>query len=188
MAATLPTISIKSQSDGSVLIRTRYLIGCYLLGKDAYTSDQPVVLSRLAGAAAGSVCVGFPMPFQCSLADLLETVLFAFGGRRLVLGFLYEGDHLSHSLLRFIGSAPGRMSRRWSQCFRREASGCQSDGASLGTAPVRVGLSGHRRPSASLDELPPVGNDDPALGFEIAFRTSNDDAVMEGPEFHRGSF
>ena len=33
-----------------------------------------------------------------------------------------------------------------------------------------------------------VGNDDPAFGFEIAFRTSNDDAVMERPEFHVGSF
>ena len=29
-----------------------------------------------------------------------------------------------------------------------------------------------------------VGNDDSAFGFEIAFRTSNDDAVMEGPKFH----
>src|SRR5690606_1413357 len=29
-----------------------------------------------------------------------------------------------------------------------------------------------------------VGNDDPAFGFEIAFRTSDDDAVVEGPELH----
>ena len=33
-----------------------------------------------------------------------------------------------------------------------------------------------------------VGNDDPALGFEIAFRASDDDAVVEWPEFHWGSF
>ena len=29
-----------------------------------------------------------------------------------------------------------------------------------------------------------VGNDDPALGFDIAFRASDDDAVVEWPEFH----
>ena len=29
-----------------------------------------------------------------------------------------------------------------------------------------------------------IGNDDPAFGFEIAFRPSDDDAVVEGPEFH----
>ena len=29
-----------------------------------------------------------------------------------------------------------------------------------------------------------VGNDDPALGFEIAFRASDDDAVVEWTEFH----
>ena len=29
-----------------------------------------------------------------------------------------------------------------------------------------------------------VGNDDPAFGFDIAFRASDDDAVVEWPEFH----
>ena len=29
-----------------------------------------------------------------------------------------------------------------------------------------------------------VGNDDPALGFDVAFRASDDDAVVEWPEFH----
>ena len=29
-----------------------------------------------------------------------------------------------------------------------------------------------------------VGNDDATFGIEFAFRTSNDDAVVEGPEFH----
>ena len=29
-----------------------------------------------------------------------------------------------------------------------------------------------------------VGNDDPALGFHIAFGASNDDAVVKWPEFH----
>ena len=33
-----------------------------------------------------------------------------------------------------------------------------------------------------------VGNDDPALGFGIAFRASNDDAVVERTEFHWGFF
>ena len=33
-----------------------------------------------------------------------------------------------------------------------------------------------------------VGNDDPALGFHIAFRASDDDAVVKWPEFHWGSF
>lgn len=33
-----------------------------------------------------------------------------------------------------------------------------------------------------------VGNDDPALGFEIAFRAPDDDAVMEWAQFHRDSF
>ena len=30
-----------------------------------------------------------------------------------------------------------------------------------------------------------VGNDDPVVGFEIAFRAQDDDAVMEWAQFHR---
>ena len=33
-----------------------------------------------------------------------------------------------------------------------------------------------------------VGNDDPALGFDIAFGAPDDDAVVKWPEFHWGSF
>ncbi|MDN3720509.1 hypothetical protein QW131_17820 [Roseibium salinum] len=33
-----------------------------------------------------------------------------------------------------------------------------------------------------------VGYDDAALGRQIAFRASNDDAIVEGTEFHECSF
>src|SRR5690606_34970389 len=33
-----------------------------------------------------------------------------------------------------------------------------------------------------------VGNDDPALRFEIAFRAPDDDAVVERSEFHEDTF
>lgn len=39
---------------------------------------------------------------------------------------------------------------------------------------------------ASAVFLRGVGNDDPAFGLEIAFRTSNDDAVIDGPA-HRAT-